>query len=101
MMVPQKEVVPQTVMVPVTQMVETVTMLEVPKYSCITSNELQKMDADMLSPGQTIKFYNLQERPELNGQAGVLETYDSENRGWVTSLINGGGRVIVRPENIL
>jgi hypothetical protein len=98
-MIPQKRVVEQVMMVPVKQMVEVIEM--VPQYTSISNFEVEPVDAKQLSPGKPVSLYNLINKAEMNGQAGVLEAYDPEKMAWTVKLSNGQGTVTVKPENLL
>jgi len=97
--VPETKLIEQTVMVPVTKMVETVTM--VPKYSYNTRYEFVAMDANDLYQGCPVKLYNVDDAPEMNGQSGVLDTYDPGRQEWTVTLVSSGIKVTVKADSII
>jgi N-acetylneuraminic acid mutarotase len=95
--VPETKLVEQTVMIPVTKVVECTTL--VPKHSYTTRYEMQAMDAKELYPGCSVQLHNW-DQPDMNGQKGTLEHYDSEKYAWVVKLLTGP-TMVVKPENLV
>eukprot|EP00746_Dinoflagellata_sp_MGD_P158839 gnl/MRDRNA2_/MRDRNA2_86568_c0_seq2.p1 gnl/MRDRNA2_/MRDRNA2_86568_c0~~gnl/MRDRNA2_/MRDRNA2_86568_c0_seq2.p1 ORF type:complete len:876 (+),score=161.37 gnl/MRDRNA2_/MRDRNA2_86568_c0_seq2:108-2735(+) len=96
--VPQKRMVEQVMMVPVKQMVEVVEM--VPQYMT-PRFEVEKVEVDKLTPGKTVSLYNLLNNADMNGQTGVLDSYDPVKAAWTIKLTSGQGTVTVKPENLI
>ena len=52
-----------------------------------------------LKPGTQVTLRGLTKRPELNGRAGLLETFDAAAQRWLVHL-DGSDAVKLKPENL-
>ena len=52
-----------------------------------------------LQPGAHVTLRGLTKRPELNGRAGLLETFDAAAQRWLVHL-DGSDAVKLKPENL-